>query len=294
MSFWDALEQNIRAKLGPSSSMSSHRQHGHGCLGPTYIANVGSLSLFIKTGERAYLGAFEAERDGLIELATANAVRIPRVVDSGLAADRSYLVMEYLDLRGDRSAAAERLGRALALQHRFRAKQFGWRRDNTIGATRQANSPSADWVEFLGRQRLQPQLALAERNGLDRVTLDLGLELVGSLGFFFSGYAPPPSLLHGDLWSGNYGVTETGEPVVFDPAVYYGDRECDIAMTALFGGFPARFYAAYENVWALDSGFATRKTLYNLYHVLNHFNLFGAPYGAQAHDMLTRLLSELR
>lgn len=94
---------------------------------------------------------------------------------------------------------------------------------------------------------------------MDRVTLDLGLELIASLGLYFSGYVPPASLLHGDLWSGNYGVTETGEPVVFDPAVYYGDRECDVAMTALFDRFPARFYAAYEDVWPLDRGFATRK-----------------------------------
>jgi len=109
----------------------------------------------------------------------------------------------------------------------------------------------------------------------------------------FGGYRPVASLLHGDLWSGNYAYTHEGEPVIFDPAVYYGDREADIAMTELFGGFGREFYTAYREVYPLDEGYAVRKTLYNLYHILNHLNLFGGGYLTQAQGMVDRLLSEL-
>jgi fructosamine-3-kinase len=110
----------------------------------------------------------------------------------------------------------------------------------------------------------------------------------------FADYQPMPSLLHGDLWSGNYAVTQAGEPIIFDPAVYYGDREADLAMTELFGGFSQRFYAAYNETWPLDSGYQLRKTFYNLYHILNHFNMFGGGYARQAERMIEQLLSDLR
>jgi len=122
--------------------------------------------------------------------------------------------------------------------------------------------------------------------------IDAGHRLCESLAAFFPGYRPPPSLLHGDLWSGNWGAVGAGEPVIFDPAVYYGDRETDLAMTRLFGGFGPAFYAAYESTWPLDPGASTRVTLYQLYHVLNHFNMFGGGYLAQARAMIERLLAQ--
>jgi len=121
-----------------------------------------------------------------------------------------------------------------------------------------------------------------------------GEALQATLTHFFTDHRPTPSLLHGDLWSGNYAFDAQGRPVIFDPAVYFGDRETDLAMTELFGGFPAAFYAAYNAAWPLDAGYATRKTLYNLYHILNHFNLFGGGYLSQAQGMIDRLLSECR
>ena len=117
-----------------------------------------------------------------------------------------------------------------------------------------------------------------------------GEKLLKNLERFFIGYEPKASLLHGDLWSGNYGYLNNGEPVIFDPAVYYGDRETDIAMTELFGGFPAEFYTAYNEAWPLDKGYQQRKNLYNLYHILNHFNLFGGGYAMQAENMMDQLL----
>jgi fructosamine-3-kinase len=114
--------------------------------------------------------------------------------------------------------------------------------------------------------------------------------LLNALPQLLAGHNPQPALVHGDLWSGNAAVTQDGEPVILDPATYYGDREVDIAMTELFGRFPSSFYAAYNAAYPLDAGYAQRKTLYNLYHIINHFNLFGGGYGAQANRMIDQLL----
>ncbi len=177
--------------------------------------------------------------------------------------------------------------------HRCDAAQFGWQRDNTIGATPQPNAWHADWVAFFRDRRLGFQLAMAGDNGAPARLLDRGRRLLGELDAFFTTYRPTPSLLHGDLWGGNWGADSSGAPVIFDPAVYFGDREADIAMTRLFGGFDRQFYGAYAAEWPLDAGHGSRETLYNLYHILNHYNLFGGSYAAQAGDMIERLLAEL-
>jgi fructosamine-3-kinase len=178
--------------------------------------------------------------------------------------------------------------------HRVAAARFGWHRDNTIGATPQRNDWTADWLEFFVRHRLGFQLDLAERSGHGGRWIEQGRELCEHAGAFFSGCAPQPSLLHGDLWGGNWAADASGAPVIFDPATYYGDREADLAMTHLFGGFGREFYAAYEAAWPLDHGANARRNLYNLYHVLNHLNLFGGGYRVQVERMIERLLAELR
>ena len=177
--------------------------------------------------------------------------------------------------------------------HRTTRAEFGWVRDNTIGATPQPNTPDPDWVRFWARQRLGFQLALAARNGHGGALQRLGETLLGRLPDLLD-HAPAPSLLHGDLWGGNLGYMRDGEPVIYDPAVYYGDREADLAMTELFGGFGGDFYAAYREAWPLDPGYASRRDLYNLYHVLNHLNLFGGGYLGQALNLLGRLLAQVR
>ena len=238
------------------------------------------------------LAMFEAEAAGLAELAAANAVRVPQVICHGVAAGQAYLVLESLPLQSQGDAA--QLGRRLAQQHRVSAAQFGGPRDNWIGATPQPNAGMDGWVEFWRARRLDFQLKLAAQNGYGGALQRDGETLMARLDGFFTGYRPAPSLLHGDLWGGNHGFLADGSPVIFDPAVYFGDRECDLAMSELFGGFAPPFYAAYREAWPLDAGYAVRRTLYNLYHILNHANLFGGGYAAQAQRMLAQLLAEIR
>jgi fructosamine-3-kinase len=186
------------------------------------------------------------------------------------------------------------LGERLARLHRVTAPRFGWHRDNTIGATPQSNEWTGDWAAFVAGQRLGFQLDLVERHGHGGRLVDRGRRLCELVSAFLGDHRPQASLLHGDLWGGNWAADAAGEPVIFDPAVYFGDREADLAMTRLFGGFGRSFYEAYQAGWPLEPGAAQRVVLYNLYHVLNHLNLFGGGYGAQAEEMIERLLAETR
>ena len=207
-------------------------------------------------------------------------MRAPEPISHGAAGGKAFLLLEFLSLkqRGDFAA----LGRMLAEAHRKPGGRFGWSRDNYIGATPQANGWCDSWAEFWRERRLKPQVELAKRNGFDlRFDEDL-----------LKNHSPQPALLHGDLWSGNAGFTAEG-PVVFDPAVYYGDREADLAMTELFGGFPREFYKAYEETYPLEDGYRLRKHLYNLYHLLNHLNLLGAGYLSQVKETLGLLRRSL-
>jgi len=232
-----------------------------------------------------------SEVDGLARLAQSGAIRVPRVLGSGESGAVAWIELEWLDLRPPGAAAHAQLGRALAGLHAVTRDEFGLERDNAIGRSPQPNAPAPDWVEFWRARRLGFQLDLAARNGCSGRLQDRGRRLLDEFGALFGGYRPKASLLHGDLWAGNHGMLADGSPVVFDPAVYYGDREADLAMTRLFGGFGADFYAAYEAEWPLDTGAAVRRDLYNLYHVLNHLNLFGGGYRAQAEAMIDRLLA---
>jgi protein-ribulosamine 3-kinase len=247
-----------------------------GCIHDSYRVRLGGKWRFLKLNEARYADAFAAEADGLTAL-RERGLRAPEAFTYGVIGRDAYLVLEYLDLKGSGGFAA--LGRMLAQAHRQTGGKFGWHRDNYIGTTPQHNAWCENWDEFWRERRLRPQIELANTRGfaIDMPPLAL-LEV----------HDPKPSLLHGDLWSGNAGFTAAG-PVVFDPAVYYGDREADLAMTELFGGFPREFYDAYNEAWPLEAGYARRKHLYNLYHLLNHLNLFGGGYLAQVKGAL-RLL----
>lgn len=295
MSDVTAIAFHIGEARGRAFAPTTVEPVGGGCINRAVAMSDGSQRYFVKINDGDRAGMFAAEADGLRELAAANAIRVPQPICTGTADGQAFLVLEYLDLLGaDLGTSQERLGRDLAALHCRHQPAFGWHRDNTIGSTAQSNTEHADWIEFWRLRRLGPQLALATRNGYSRALETRGAQLAERLGDFFTGYRPAASLLHGDLWSGNVGVLADGEPVVFDPAVYYGDREADLAMTELFGGFGPRFYAAYKEAWRLDAGYAVRKDLYNVYHVLNHLNLFGRSYLAQAASMVDRLLSEVR
>jgi fructosamine-3-kinase len=266
------------------------RVHG-GSINESYRWECASGALFVKIAPADQLTMFVAEAEGLEALANANGVRVPRVLCFGTADECAFLALEWIDLAGSVSAASKQLGQQLARQHRATATQFGWHRDNTIGSTPQINTRAPSWPEFFRERRLRYQLDLAARHGYRGRLQEQGAELLECLDEFFVEHQPQPSLLHGDLWGGNFGVDTSGTPVIFDPAVYYGDREADLAMTRLFGGFSASFYSAYEAAWPPSPGARERTNLYNLYHVLNHLNLFGDGYRAQAESMLAGLLA---
>ena len=290
-----ALVADIAAAIGAATGArfegARHAEAGGGCINQAVtLSGRDGRRFFVKLNRAEALDMFAAEAAGLDELRASGAIRAPAPVAHGTAGGRAFLALEWLELDG-RGSSAE-LGRRLAALHRVGALTYGWHRDNTIGSTPQNNTQSEDWLDFLRRRRLGFQFALAARNGAPRRLPERGERLLDELEAFFPGYRPLPSLLHGDLWGGNYGYSQ-GAPVLFDPAVYYGDREADLAMTELFGGFGGDFYAAYREAWPLDPGYATRRRLYNLYHVLNHFNLFGGGYGEQAGRMIDGLLAEI-
>ena len=244
--------------------------------------------IFLKTGPGDALDMFAAEAEGLLELKAAQAVRVPEVLAVGEHSGGAFLALEWLDLKSPDKSNEKVLGKQLAAMHRTAKDRFGWHRDNTIGRTPQHNDWSDDWAAFFGEHRLGFQLELAKKNGFSGELQREGARLLKSLPSFFEGYPVVPSLLHGDLWGGNWSSCQ-GSPVIFDPAVYFGDRETDLAMTKLFGGFGAAFYSAYESAWPLQPGSRVRMDLYQLYHVLNHLNLFGGAYLGRAIALMRNL-----
>ena len=244
--------------------------------------------VFLKSGPDDACEMFEAEAEGLLEIASTKVIRVPQVLAVTRYDGGALLALEWLEL-GRATADTERLlGYQLAELHRCTQDRYGWYRDNMIGPTPQPNGLSDCWVDFFRQQRLAYQLRLAATNGFDGELQVAGETLLKRLDDFFDGYAPEASLLHGDLWAGNWSCCD-GQPLVYDPAVYYGDRETDIAMTRLFGGFGPGFYEAYEERWPLHEGFERRVPLYQLYHVLNHLNLFGGSYLGRALSIIKSL-----
>ena len=231
---------------------------------------------------------FEAEADGLREIGSTQAIRVPEILGCGIENGESFLELERFSFDRATAETEAKLGKQLAKLHRHTAERFGWFRDNTIGPTPQINTWSDDWISFFRVHRLDYQLELATANGYGTAVQERGSKLASNLESLFDGYAPVASLLHGDLWGGNWGSVN-GEPVIFDPAVYYGDRESDIAMTLLFGGFGRSFYEAYEKSWPMAAGHEQRRKLYQLYHVLNHLNPFGRSYLGRATELLAQL-----
>jgi fructosamine-3-kinase len=285
---WDEIVEQISAATGKAFRLAKASPVGGGCINEAYRLDGEGGPFFAKLNRADKLEMFEAEADGLRDIAATETVRVPHPVCRGISGGQAYLVLEHMELSG-RGSEAE-LGRRLAKLHAVPQTRFGWRRDNTIGDTPQPNPASDNWVAFLREHRLGFQCRLAKRNGL---RLDGADELLGQLDGFFTEYKPRPSLLHGDLWSGNMAYGPSGEPVVFDPATYCGDREAEFGLAEMFGGFGDDFWSAYEAEWPLDPGYSTRKLLYRLYHTLNHFNIFGGGYGSAAEGIIGRLLRTL-
>lgn len=290
---WDEIAKAVGDALDSPFHPSERTPVAGGSINGAWRLGDGSRDVFVKTNRAAQMDMFEAEAEGLAELANTGGLRIPRPLALDITGEQAWLVLEWIPLQGRGDWAA--MGAGLAVVHRTTASEHGWHRDNTIGSTPQPNSRTADWPAFFAERRLGHQLTLAERHGAaGSELLDAGRQLQQNLAALFSGYRPVPSLLHGDLWSGNAAFDADQAPVIYDPAVYYGDRESDLAMTELFGRFPEAFYTAYEHAWPVDAGYSVRRGLYQLYHVLNHGNLFGGGYWGQAERLIRQLNAEIR
>jgi fructosamine-3-kinase len=290
---FSAIAEQISTVTEQSVTVRSVQALAGGDINTAFCLHSDNSRYFVKLNRADLIAMFAAECVGLQELAATKTLRVPLPITCGQTADKAFLVLEYLEL-GRASSHSERLlGKQLARLHQITQPYFGWHRDNTIGSTTQHNQQNDNWLVFWREQRLGFQLQLAAKNGYSGRLQTTGERLSADMTALFTGYTPLPSLLHGDLWAGNAAVDEHGNPVIFDPACYYGDREADLAMTELFGGFSREFYAAYRDTYPLHDGYAVRKKFYNLYHILNHLNLFGSGYLHQAERMIAMLLAEI-
>ncbi len=291
---FEAVAREIAAQLGADCAPEPQSGVSGGSINRSYRWVCGETTLFVKVADHDGGAGLDAEAAGLQALADARAARVPRVLARGRAGAAAFLALEWIESRPAGRAAERRLGEQLAAQHRVTAEQYGFEADNFIGRTPQPNGWLPDWMEFFRDRRLRHQLVLAAQNGFAALLEIPGAQLLESVAALLAGHRPQASLLHGDLWAGNWLTDTRQEPVIFDPAVYYGDREADLAMTRLFGGFGRAFYDAYQDAAPLPAGHAVRAELYNLYHVLNHANLFGGGYARQARVSIGRLLAEVR
>ncbi|MEI2767647.1 MAG: fructosamine kinase family protein [Nitrosomonas sp.] len=290
---WNDISQQIATITQQKFFIKEKKPLTGGCINQSFKISNGAQIYFVKLNTPENLAIFDSEADGLNEIQQSKTIRVPNVICMGQNAQSAWLVLEYVTLHSATQNNAEKLGTQLAAMHRITAKQYGWKHNNFIGNTPQINTWAHNWIRFWQENRLNYQLKLAAQKGYGGKLQAFGERLLAELEHFFLDQ-PSSSLLHGDLWQGNYAFDDSNNPIVFDPAVYFGDREADIAMTELFGGFPAAFYSAYQNDYPLDSGYNVRKIIYNLYHILNHLNLFGNSYRPQAEHMMATLLAEVR
>ena len=289
---WHDIAHAIAAAKNQAYVSIDSRPVGGGCINETHIVHMDGQHWFVKLNSVDKLDMFEAEMEGLSVLNSAHAMRVPEPLTCGSTETYSYLIKEAITA-GSSAKAMRLAGEQLAALHHSTQPRFGHQRDNFIGTTKQINTVEYDWLSFWRDHRLGYQLKLAYKNGLSDISMELADQLIEALPQLLN-HSPKASLLHGDLWGGNMMIDQHGMPVIYDPAIYYGDRETDLAMTHLFSGFNADFYHAYQANYRLSEGHEVRRNLYNLYHILNHFNLFGGGYGQQAHSMMQRLLSEVR
>lgn len=270
------LELLLKESIVKSSAL------GGGCIAYTgYLLTESGRELVVKKNSTTQMAIKEA--NGLNELRKSGVIRIPEVVH----ADEQLLILEFIREGSRPGSFFSDFGRQLAQLHKYSSGAYGFYEDNYIGSTPQLNRPEGEeksnWATYYFNKRLLYQYELAEKNGfVDRTFKDLFRHLESCLPDILKGSEEAPSLLHGDLWGGNFIVGTDGVPVLIDPAVYYGHREAELAMTHLFGGFDHLFYEAYNAEWPLKPGYQQREAVYTLYHVLNHLNIFGTSYRSQA------------
>lgn len=284
----ERLAEHLSRHIGAPLDVEVATPVGGGSINDAYRLETEAGRFFVKVNSAdRYPGLFEAEAHGLRRLREAGPLRVPEVIAQGEDHDDSYLLLEWVEGGPRDPGSWDRLGQGLARLHRHSQPAFGLERDNYIGRLVQRNTPERDWASFYIHQRLEPQLKLAR----DKRRVEAGMafrfeRLFHGLDRLFP--SEPPALLHGDLWNGNLLGDVEGQPVLIDPAVYYGHREMDLAMTRLFGGFDPELYTAYQAEWPLEQGWEERVDLCNLYPLLVHVNLFGGNYVAQVEAVLKR------
>lgn len=295
---WNTLADSIQTNLGRKFHIISAAKISGGDIHQAYKLHVQTddflkpeQNFFIKLNTPEAYEQLSAEALSLKTLELSLTCQVPKVIHLGLNFNQAWLLLSYFEL--SKQGNDQQRGKDLALLHHHTDRRCGFEADNFIGMTPQINTWTDDWITFYGQHRLGFQLELAQANGASAQLQDLGQQLIQALPKFFETYHPKASLLHGDLWAGNSAFDADGQPVFFDPACYYGDRETDLAMSELFGGYSPDFYQGYNQVFPLDSGYAQRKPLYQLYHLLNHTNMFGAPYEQQALESVQSLLRKV-
>jgi len=285
---WNQIAENISHKTGKKFAIATSNSVSGGCINQGYKVSSEDTVYFVKLNDAVQVEMFAAEALGLQQMHATQTITVPQPICWGTAANSSYIVLQWLDLGSGNNQSWTAMGRQLAAMHRKgTSKNFGWERNNTIGSTPQINTWIDNWADFFAEQRIGYQLKLAKRRG---GSFPDTKQVINAVRAKLAERQPQPSLVHGDLWSGNAAIAKDGAPTIFDPATYYGDRETDLAMTELFGGFPTAFYNGYNQAWQLDSGYRQRKSIYNLYHILNHFNLFGGGYANQAQRIIQQIV----
>lgn len=291
-----AIGEILQEEAADSTPIERMNRVGGGDINAAAHLRTGKRDYFIKWNPRPLPGMFLAEARGLRELAAAGKVRVPRVYGSreGTGKRPAFIVMEWLGGGANKQGRklGEALGRGLAALHQHSQPSFGWRFENYIGSLPQHNDETTDWLTFYRDRRIGFQMELAASKGrMPARRRRQIVRLMERLDEWIDPSEVRPALLHGDLWGGNYMAGPGGEPVLIDPAVYFGDREVELAFTELFGGFSPTFYAAYDEVWPLSPGYQARKQLYQLYPLMVHLNLFGEGYGGSVDNVLAYYLA---
>lgn len=282
-----AVENALADSLGSSIRLHAAEPVGGGCIHNAQKLETNAGEFFLKYNRVGEKANFQAEMAGLLLLGDAATLRVPKAISVGETGNHAFLLMEYIPTGARRREFWEEFGMGLAALHRQSAEGYGLDHANYIGRLPQRNTWKSTWVDFFIEERLETQLRLAERKGLASSKLRSQFEALYPR---LSALMPvePPSLLHGDLWSGNFMTDGEGHPTLIDPAVYFGHREIEIAFTQLFGGFSSAFYEAYHAAWPLQAGWQERVDLFNLYPLTVHLNLFGTGYLPQIQSILRR------
>lgn len=286
MNLPENIKKDIEKRLG--SRISGTKDLSGGCISSAYRVKMESGEVYlVKINDDSPADMFEKEAHGLIELQKADAIRVP----GAKIFSENYLVTEFIESGRKSGGFFIKFGRQFADLHRYKSSSFGFYEDNYIGSTPQKNladgTENKNWTEFYYNKRLLVQLMLCEKNGYASEELrEAFSRLENKIEEILKGSEEEPSLLHGDLWSGNYMVDDKGSPCIIDSAVYYGHREADLGMAKLFGGYPQDFYSSYNESYPLKEGWEYRENIYKLYHVLNHLNLFGRGYYSQALSLI--------